>query len=48
VHEQSKEAGKLLKPVGDAKGWIEKSGFTSSQALVDLIAPASPARKKKR
>jgi transcriptional regulator with XRE-family HTH domain len=48
VHEQSEQASKPLKPVGDAKGWIEKSGFTSSQALVDLIDPASPARKKKR
>jgi len=48
VHEQSKQTRKFPKPVGDAKGWIEKSGFTSSQALVDLIDPASPARRKKR
>jgi transcriptional regulator with XRE-family HTH domain len=48
VHEQSKRAGKPLKPVGAANGWIEKSGFTSSQALVDLIDPVSKARKKKR
>lgn len=49
VHKQSKQPRKPLKPVGDAKGWIEKSGFTSSQSLVDLIDPMAPAvRKKKR
>jgi transcriptional regulator with XRE-family HTH domain len=49
VPEQSKQARKPLKPVGDAKGWIEKSGFTSSQSLLDLIDPIAPAvRKKKR
>jgi hypothetical protein len=49
VHERSNQTRKPLDPVGDAKGWIEKSGFTSSQALVDLIDPmASAARKKNR
>lgn len=48
AHKQSKQARKPVEPVGDAKGWIEKSGFTSSQALVDLIGPASTVRKKKR
>ena len=47
-HKQSKQGRKILKPAGDAKTWIEKSGFTSSQTLVDLIGPASTARKKKR
>ena len=45
---QSKRTRNTPKPGGDAKGWIEKYGFASSQVLVDLIEPASTARKKKR
>ncbi len=48
VHEQSKQARNPLKPVGNARGWIEKSGFTSSQALAGLIDPKPPAARKKK
>jgi transcriptional regulator with XRE-family HTH domain len=35
-------------PTHDAKGWIKKSGFTSSQTLAKLIDPVASLRKRKR
>lgn len=39
---------KNLKLAGDAKAWIEKSGFASSHALADLIDRSAPATRKKK
>ncbi|MDP1734096.1 MAG: helix-turn-helix transcriptional regulator [Sulfuritalea sp.] len=39
---------KFTKPVNDTRDWIEKSGFTSSQTLANLIDPIASARKDKR
>lgn len=44
----SKQVEKNLKPADDAKAWIEKSGFASSQALADLIDRSAPAAGKKK
>ena len=45
----SKQIQKDPKAAKDAKPWIDKSGFASSQALADLIdRSASATRKKKR
>ena len=38
---------KLTKPVNDTSAWIDKSGFTSSQTLANLIDPIASARKDK-
>ncbi len=43
----AREIKKLPKPTEDARNWIEKSGFTSSRALADLIDPVAPLSKKK-
>lgn len=37
----------LLKPAEDARNWIEKNGFASSQALADLIGSVAPPSKAK-
>lgn len=39
---------KLLKPSEDARDWIEKSGFASSETLAGLIDPLSSPKKKVR
>lgn len=45
----AKQIEKTLKPANDAKAWIAKSGFASSQSLANLIdRSVSVARKKKR
>ena len=45
----SKHIEKTLKPADDAKAWMDKGGFVSSQALADLIDRGAPVpRKKKR
>lgn len=38
----------LSKPAEDARNWIEKSGFASSQALVKLLDATAPLSKSKR
>ena len=38
---------KSTKPVNDTSAWIDKSGFTSSQTLANLIDPIASARKDK-
>lgn len=39
---------RLRKPSLDARDWIKKSGFASVDALVDLIKPLAPVKKKVR
>ena len=44
----SRKIEKPLKPSEDARDWIEKSGFTSADALADLIDPSMSLKKKGR
>ncbi len=45
----AQQSKKILKPTKDAQAWIDKSGFTSSQSLQNLIGSGeSVIRKKKR
>lgn len=43
-----REVRRLLKPTKDARDWIGKSGFTSSEKLADLIDPMAPPSKMRR
>lgn len=43
----AKQIEKILKPTNDTQSWIEKSGFTSSRALTELIDRNVPAARKK-
>lgn len=48
LEDPARQIKKDLSSTNDPKTWIEKSGFTSSQALVNLIdSTTSTARKKK-
>lgn len=44
----ARETKRLIKPTEDARDWIEKSGFVSSEALAGLIDPMASLSKKKR
>lgn len=44
-HEKIK---KLPKPRADARGWVKKSDFASSEALAGLLDPITPLKKKVR
>ena len=41
-------ARKSSQPAGDAIGWMDDSGFSSSSVLADLIKPAASMPKKRR
>jgi hypothetical protein len=45
---QASAIEKLRKPTEDAREWLERSGFASSQALASLIEAAAPLSKAKR
>ena len=47
LEEPARQIEKLTNPISDTRSWIEKSGFTSSQTLANLIDPMTSARKEK-
>ena len=46
--EPARQIDESPKPANDTKGWIKKSGFTSSQTLAKLIDPIASVRKRRR
>ena len=48
LDDPAKQIEKIRKPVSDIQSWIDKSGFTSSQALTKLIDRGGPAAQKKK